>query len=114
MALRRQISHETDQEKQAKPRPSPGVTDKKVFHVIYSLLFKYAENQDQIAQHETLVLKLLQSFTRILRWKELYKLVPKYPICPIITCMVRYRWNNIGQSFVTSRTFFTVHRFLRL
>jgi len=64
------------------------VKEKKLYDSVYGALKLQVEESAMNRNNEELVVALLETFKRILKWKELYRLVPKYSVKPLVTSMV--------------------------
>ncbi|OQR81074.1 hypothetical protein THRCLA_11882 [Thraustotheca clavata] len=64
------------------------VKDRKLYDAVYRLLKTAVETSAASGNEGDVVLLLLDTIKRILKWRELHKLVPKYSTKPALTCMM--------------------------
>ncbi|RHY65537.1 hypothetical protein DYB30_002105 [Aphanomyces astaci] len=65
------------------------VKEKRLFDSVHRLLKTAVDTTatSSTADESDVVLMILDTFKRLLQWRELHKLVPKYSIKPFLTCM---------------------------
>ncbi|KDO34997.1 hypothetical protein SPRG_01060 [Saprolegnia parasitica CBS 223.65] len=64
------------------------VKDRKLYDAVYRLLKVHVDTSASGGDESDVVLVLLDTLKRILKWRDLHKLVPKYSTKPLLTCMM--------------------------
>ncbi|EQC41263.1 hypothetical protein SDRG_01238 [Saprolegnia diclina VS20] len=64
------------------------VKDRKLYDAVYRLLKAHVDTSASGGDESDVVLVLLDTLKRILQWRDLHKLVPKYSTKPLLTCMM--------------------------
>ncbi|CAK4128781.1 unnamed protein product [Aphanomyces euteiches] len=66
------------------------VKEKRLFDAVHRLLKTAVDTNAMTGDSDEsdIVLLILETFKRLLQWRELHKLVPKYSIKPFLTCMM--------------------------
>ncbi|ETV91885.1 hypothetical protein, variant 1 [Aphanomyces invadans] len=80
----------TDSSEENAAAASMDVKEKRLFDSVHRLLKSAVDNTatNNAADESDVVLLILDTFKRLLQWRELHKLVPKYSIKPFLTCMM--------------------------
>ncbi|RHY68398.1 hypothetical protein DYB26_013236, partial [Aphanomyces astaci] len=80
----------TDSSEEHAAAASMDVKEKRLFDSVHRLLKTAVDTTatSSTADESDVVLMILDTFKRLLQWRELHKLVPKYSIKPFLTCMM--------------------------